>query len=111
MPSGKWDYIFGRAQGAKNAAHNAPRTAQNVAQMNRVGVWDTPSGRSLLQSHFDEVVRDPTNTIRSWSNRYGSFETRESLLIAPGGFLRLHTTWQVLEGGARRMTTVIPMGG
>jgi hypothetical protein len=28
VDTGKWRYIFGRATGVKNAAHNAPRTTR-----------------------------------------------------------------------------------
>lgn len=108
---GKWDYLFGRATGAKNAAHNAPRTAQNAQQMARLGVPDSSEGRAILMQHFDTVVRDPRAVTKTWANEFGAFEARESLFAGPGGFAKFETTWQVLADGTRRLTTVIPMGG
>jgi YD repeat-containing protein len=112
VASGKFDYLFGKATGAKNAAHNAPRTAQNAGQMRRLGIWDDATGRGRLQSHFDDVVNDPTNITRSYSNKFGKFETRESLFAGPSGqFAKFESTWEVLADGTRRLTTVIPFGG
>jgi hypothetical protein len=108
---GKWDYLFGKAKGAKNAAHNAPRTAQSRQQMHRLGVPDSAQGRAALQRHFDDVVGDPSSVSRSWTNKHGSFETRESLFAGPRGFAKFESTWEVMGDGTRRMTTVIPMGG
>ena len=110
VEAGKWDYIFGRAKGPKGAAHNVPRTQQNLEQMRRIGVHDNPEGRAILQGHFDEVVADPSNVTRTWTNEFGTFEIRESLLAGPGGAAKLETTWEVLEDGGRRLTTIIPQG-
>ncbi len=112
VASGKFDYLFGNATGARNAAHNAPRTAQNAAQMRRLGLWDDAAGRARLQSHFDDVVNDPTNITQSFSNKFGNFEVRESLFAGPSGqFAKFETTWEILSDGTRRLTTVIPFGG
>lgn len=111
VPTGKWAYMFGRATGAKNAAHNLPRTIQNLQQMRRIGVPDNAAGRAMLQRHFDRVVRDKSNIVRTWTNKYGSFEKRESLFAGPGGFARFETTWQVMKDGTRRFVTAIPSGG
>lgn len=107
----KWKYIFGRARGAKNAAHNAPRTAENAHQLSRIGLRESDETRDLLQAHFDTVVSDPRSVTRTWSNQYGAFEARESLLAGPLGFLKLESTWRVLEDGARTFVTSIPFGG
>lgn len=48
--------------------------------------------------------------MRSYTNQYKTFEIRESLFAAPGGFLKFETAWQVSDAGLR-LTTVIPMGG
>ena len=108
---GKWSYIFGGAKGTKNAAHNGPRTAENLQMMTQLGIYDTAEGRQLLQSHFDKVVSDPANIVNEWTNNYGAFQSRESLLAGPGGFLKLITSWQVMPNGAYRFTTIIPIGG
>lgn len=112
VSGGKLDYLFGNATGAKNAAHNAPRTAQNAAQMKRLGLYDDAVGRGYLQRHFDDVVNDPTNITRSYSNKFGNFETRESLFAGPSGqFVKFESTWEILADGTRRLITVIPFGG
>ena len=112
VPGGKFDYLFGNATGAKNAAHNAPRTAQNAAQMKRLGLYDDAVGRGHLQRHFDDVVNDSTNITGSYSNKFGNFETRESLFAGPSGqFSKFESTWEILSDGTRRLTTVIPFGG
>lgn len=103
---GKFDYLFGRVTGP----HNGPRSAQNAAQLARVGVHDTPAGRRLLQEHFDDAIARTDNVLDSWTNQRGRFEVRDSLFSGPGGFLHFESTWQVLDG-VMRMTTVIPKGG
>ena len=105
----KWDYFFGHVTSGR--AHNIARSAQNAAQLRRIGIHDNVSGRQILQSHFDDVVRDSSSIAETFSNQYGSFEVRESLLAGPGGFLRLESTWQIMDDGTRRITTLIPMGG
>ncbi len=109
---GKFDYLFGKAQGAENLAHNAPRTNQNALQMKRLGVADNAEGRALLQEHFDKAVRDPTNVSSEFENQFGRFEVRESLFAGPSGkFAQFRSTWEVMDDGSRRLTTVIPIGG
>lgn len=103
---GKYDYLFGRVS---SGSHNAARSAQNARQLARVGVHDTTAGRSLLQQHFDTVVRRRGNVLKQFSTEYGTFQIRESLFAGPGGFLKLESTWQVTKDGLR-LTTVIPMG-
>lgn len=49
--------------------------------------------------------------VRTFTNQYGTFQLRESLFAGPGGFVKLESTWQVLEGGDFRFTTAIPLGG
>lgn len=59
----------------------------------------------------EDVVADPSNIVRTFTNQYGTFQIRESLFAGPGGFVKLESTWQVLEGGDFRFTTAIPLGG
>jgi filamentous hemagglutinin len=74
-------------------------------------VQDTPAGRALLQSHLQGVAADASNVARAFSNQYGNYVVKESLFAGPGGFLKLESTWQVMEGGGLRLTTAIPFGG
>jgi filamentous hemagglutinin len=101
-------YLFGEVE---SNAHNAARSAQNLAQMERLGLRGS-EGRSLLQAHLDAVIRDPINVVREFSNQYGSFQIRESLFAGPSGaFAKFETTWQVMSDGSLRLTTLIPFGG
>ena len=104
----KYRYLFGEVE---SNAHNAARSAQNLAHMERLGLRGS-EGRSLMQAHLDAVVRDPTNIAREFSNQYGTFQIRESLFAGPSGaFAKLETTWQVMPDGSLRLTTLIPFGG
>jgi filamentous hemagglutinin len=86
--------------------NNGARSAQNTAQLARIGVYDSVEGRALLQRHFDDVVSSDGNI----ANDYGEFQIRDSLFAGPGGFVYFETTWQITDGGLR-LTTVIPKGG
>jgi len=107
VESGKWDYIFGKVD---SSDHNFARSVQNANQLARIGIYDNPEGRVLLQENFNQAVATDDNIVQSFTNKYGSFQVRDSLLSGPGGFLRLETTWEVTNGGYR-LTTVIPFGG
>ena len=104
VDAGKFDYLFGTVS---SNAHNAARSAQNAQQLARIGVYDNAAGRSLLSSHFDDVVVGSNNVARTFTNEYGTFQVRDA---GPGGFLKFESTWQVTDDGLR-LTTVIPMGG
>ena len=107
VSSGKWDYLFGRVV---SDAHNTQRSAQNLAQLTRVGVLDNAAGRALLQGHFDEIVADDSNIVRQYTDKYGEFQVRSSLFAGPFGFIHFETTWQIV-GDNYRLVTAIPHGG
>lgn len=104
----KWKYIFGKADRANQ--HNADRTAQNYAQMRKIGVYDNATGRRLVEQHLRDALKDDSNISRTFTNSHGRFQVRESLFKGPGGFLKLETTWQETPDGHLRFTTVIPRG-
>ena len=106
---GKFDYLFGKASGTKNASHNLPRTKQNLAQMRRLGVPDDVNGQILIQNHFDGI--EPSNIIKTWTYKNSQFEIRESLFAGPGGFAKFESAWEIMSDGTRRFTTVIIKGG
>ena len=58
----------------------------------------------------NDVIAKPDNVVRSFTNKNGTFQIRESLFAGPDGFLKFESTWQVTQDGLR-LTTVIPMGG
>lgn len=102
---GKFDYIFGKVTGNR---HNAARSELLSVQMKRLGVYDSQSGRELLLKHFDEVVNQLDNVIDTFTNDYGTFEIRDSLLAGPSGkFAIFETTFQVMPDGSRKFSTVI----
>lgn len=103
----KYDYMFGRANSSE---HNAARSGQIRRQLARIGVHDNPEGRELLREHFDAATNSDGNVVKTYTDRHGTFQVRDSLLAGPGGFLHLETTWQVTNDGLR-LTTVIPYGG
>lgn len=105
--SGKWDYIFGRV--ASND-HNAARSIQILNQLARIGINDTAAGRAILEENFSETVSSSSSIVRTFTNKYGTYQVRESLLAGPHGFLKLETTWEVIPNGYR-LITVIPSGG
>ncbi len=111
IESEKFDYLFGKASGTKNVSHNLPRTKQNLAQMRRLGIPDDANGQLLLQNHFDGIVNEPSNIIKTWTYKNSQFEIRESLFAGPGGFAKFESAWEIMSDGTRRFTTVIIKGG
>jgi hypothetical protein len=107
IPSGKWDYLFGRVT---EGSHNAPRSAQNRAQLARIGIHDTPEGRQLMVDFFNSQFFTDDNVIKEWTNQYGTYQTRDGILVGPGGYLQVQSTWDI-GGESPRLTTIIPMGG
>ena len=107
----KFDYLFGKA--SDTSKHNVDRAFNNLHQMTtRLGITDTKSGHLILEKHFNEVVRNPSNIVQKFTNEYGIFETRQSLLAGPSGkFARLETTFEVLPDKSRRFITTICKGG
>lgn len=77
--------------------------------MKRLGVPDTAAGRQMLTEHLGLAAKAEGNIARTFSNQYGNFEVRESLFMGPSGkAAKFESTFQVLEDGSRRLSTVIP---
>ena len=105
IEEGKWDYIFGNVA---EDVHNTARAAQNLAQMQRLGLSNTSSARQLLTEHFDKVASNSASISRSYTNEFGTFEVRESLFAGPSGALaKFETSWQVLPDGSIRFISLI----
>ncbi|WP_211314281.1 hypothetical protein, partial [Salinicola socius] len=103
---GKFDYLFGRVA---SSAHNAARSNQLALEMKRLGVPDTVAGRKMLTEHLQAAVNTEGNIARTFSNQYGNFEVRESLFMGSSGqAAKFESTFQILEDGTRRLSTVIP---
>ncbi|MEP2990746.1 MAG: hypothetical protein ABJL11_17655 [Parasphingorhabdus sp.] len=108
----KFDYLFGRVT---SSPHNTARSQQLKRELARIGVNDTPAGRNIITNHLDEVVADPANITgtftRTVDGQVLNFETRQSLVSGPGGFLQLNSTFRISADGTRSFITVIPKGG
>jgi RHS repeat-associated protein len=103
---GKFDYLFGRSS---SNTHNAARSNQLALEMKRLGIEDTLKGRQILKEHLESAVRSEGNVAREFSNEYGRFEVRESIFMGPSGkAAKFESTFQVLEDGTYRLSTVIP---
>ena len=111
----KFDYFFGRASGS---THNVQRSKSMRIELKKIGIHDTPSGREYLQYHFNDVVNDKTNIVNTELRSYTAEEIsgkpiiqytatiRESLLMGPGGAVKLKSVWD----GTRLLTVVIKGG-
>ncbi|PFG98832.1 filamentous hemagglutinin [Saccharopolyspora erythraea NRRL 2338] len=81
-----------------------------ITELNGIRIFDTPAGRGALRRHLEDVVRSDANIIRTYTDEFGTYQIRDSLLAGPGGFLQLETAWQVTPQGLR-LTTIIPRRG
>ena len=111
----KLDYLFGKATGSK---HNIERSKAMQAELARIGIYDTPSGREYLSKHLNDVLKDPTNISKTETRSYITKEipgrlvveytatTRESLLMGPRGTVLVESVWD-----GDRLLTIIIKGG
>ncbi|PVZ15419.1 MULTISPECIES: filamentous hemagglutinin N-terminal domain-containing protein [unclassified Pseudomonas] len=107
LPPGKFDYLFGRVS---SDSHNAARSNQLALEMKRLGVPDNAVGRQMLTDHLTLSAKAEGNVVNTFTNQYGRFEVRESLFIGPSGkAANFQSTFQVLEDGTRRLSTLIPL--
>lgn len=97
VEDGKFEYLFGQVS---SNSHNLARSLQNKEQLARIGIHDTLEGRQIISDHLQLVVEDPTNVTNVFSKTVDgitqNFETRQSLLAGPGGFLRLDSTFEIM---------------
>lgn len=77
--------------------------------MKRLGVPDNAEGREILSEHMLQTVRTEGNISRTFSNEFGNFEVRQSFFMGPSGQAAVFdSTFQVLDDGTRRLSTIIP---
>jgi len=63
----------------------------------------------MLTEHLALSVKAEGNVAHTFSNEYGNFEVRESFFMGPSGkAAKFESTFQVLEDGTRRLSTIIP---
>ncbi len=61
-----------------------------LAQLNRVGIQDTPASREYIEKILEDAFYDPTSTVSSSAD---GFVTKESLVMGPGGGVKLESIW------------------
>ncbi len=81
----KLEYFFGNATGNK---HNIDRSKSMLERLQRIGIFDNETGRSVLKDHLQEVLQTP-----------GIIQTngrtlRESLLMGPNGGAKMQSIWE-----------------
>lgn len=98
----KLDYLFGKGTGSQ---HNIERSNAMKAELNKIGIQDTTSGRDYLTEHLNNVLKAPSNISNVKTHTYIAKElpgtpvveytttTRESLLMGPAGALKVEFLW------------------
>ena len=77
--------------------------------MKRLGIFDSIDGQKILSDHLDDVVKQKGNILKTFNNKYGGFEIRDSLLIGPSGkAIRLNSSFQIMTDESRSFITTIP---
>nr|WP_270998166.1 T7SS effector LXG polymorphic toxin [Listeria seeligeri] len=111
----KLDYLFGKAEGNK---HNIQRSQTMQSELSKIGIYDTPSSRELLNNHLKNVVNDSSNILKTESRSYIAKElpgtptvnytatVRESFLKGPNGGVKIESVWD-----GDRLLTIIVKGG
>lgn len=111
----KLDYLFGKAKGNK---HNVQRAQTMQNELSKIGIYDTPSSRELLNNHLKNVVNDSSNILKIESRSYIAKElpgtptvnytatVRESFLKGPNGGVKIESVWD-----GDRLLTIIVKGG
>lgn len=108
MNESKFSYLFGNAAAD---AHNTPRSNQLAMAMKVLGISDNGEGRALLFGHFQKTVNTAGNVVSKFSNEWGNFEVRDSLLFGPSGrSVKMESTFQIMDDGSRTFSTTIPKG-
>lgn len=84
----KIDFVLGRATGR---AHNIQRSRSMLASLNRIGLQDNAATRRLLEENITAAYRDPSSIV---SSTVDGWIERESLLMGPGGGVKITTQWK-----------------
>ncbi|MEM6162705.1 VENN motif pre-toxin domain-containing protein, partial [Erwinia sp. P6884] len=105
----KLKYLFGEVN---SSAHNTPRSTQLAQSMYRLGIPLDDAGAKLIMEHISQVPKTSGNIVNVYSNQFGKFEVRESMLMGPSGkAAKLETSFQIMDDGSRRFITTIPKDG
>ncbi|EOV8090215.1 hypothetical protein ACOMXT_004110, partial [Providencia rettgeri] len=105
----KVKYLFGEVNSNK---HNSDRSTQMEQSMRRLGIPTDEKGAKYLTDHLSNVPKTQGNIVKVYSDKYGKYEVRESLLFGPSGkATKLETSFQIMPDGTRRFVTTIPKEG
>lgn len=105
----KLKYLFGEVN---SSVHNTPRSTQLAQSMYRLGIPLDDAGAKLIMEHISQVPKTSGNIVNVYTNQFGKFEVRESLLMGPSGkAAKLETSFQIMDDGSRRFVTTIPKDG
>ncbi|MBC6474420.1 MAG: hypothetical protein GDA48_17735 [Hormoscilla sp. GM102CHS1] len=96
----KLDFIFGKASGRE---HNIKRSRSLFAELENIGIIDTPENRSYVANHIYSVFGDSTNTSRVQPD---GRVVKESLLMRPLGGIKMETVWE----GEKLITVLLKSG-
>ena len=83
----KMDFVFGKATGS---AHNIERSQDMLRQMERIGLPDSPTSRTLVKENLIGTLKDPNSVAEQLE---GGRVLRDSLLSGPGGHLKIESIW------------------
>ncbi|TJZ50100.1 type IV secretion protein Rhs [Streptomyces piniterrae] len=104
----KLDYLFNKD--IKPDSHNSPRAKQNAEQFRSIGFHDTPASRAYVTQHLKEATQSGFFS-ETFTNKWGDFGKINSVIYGPHGIRGLQSTWQIMDDGSLRLSTVIPSGG
>jgi RHS repeat-associated protein len=91
----KLEYILGNATGK---LHNIERSTAMAAELGRIGLRDTAETRALVTDHLTKVAQTP-----GVAQANGNV-VRESLLMGPGGAVKLKTIWKETKDQIKLIT-------
>jgi len=103
---GNLDYIFGQVT---SSPENMARSISMLRKLNAIGVFDNAQGRNLVQQCLEAAAKATDNVVKEEVRNGVTTLTKDSLLIGPGGVLKLQSFWEVTSDGLR-LTSAIPYG-
>lgn len=65
-----------------------------------------------MMEHSSQFPKTTRNIVNIYTNQFGKFEVKESLLMGPSGkAAKLETSFQIMDNGSRRFINTIPKDG
>ncbi|MGX5830928.1 RHS repeat-associated core domain-containing protein [Mesorhizobium sp. 43Arga] len=105
IAASKFDYLFGKVT---SSPHNLARSRQLATDMKALGIQDTDVGKKILADHLKMSVNSEGNIVSKYTDEYGTFEVRESLLMGPSGkAAKVNSTFHLMDDGTRQFSTMI----